>query len=866
MVVVAWAILGRVVAKAAVDLAAGNCSEALKGGIDAVTAVAPASSREPTAEEGARLLLQRAAYAATVRVIQAHPRLAPVLAAEADPREIEAALSGFAAAAPLELTAAAFTDPERWPSFPGLLDLFDRVTKAGGVDEETRPLLCRAFAAALPLTMAAEWRAQGEAYRAVNAAIERPTPFDEAERRALDWRAYRDRLIRAVDTPLRSLAPERIRRSLRDLYVPLRAAPGDPDNPEARVGPRAASRKRRILWLDAALHGWATRQDPAPRDAFLVLSGEPGAGKSSACAILAAQLAAEGRRVLLVPLARLSITGDSRVELSDHVMEELGHDALDHARRHGGEPLVLILDGLDELAKAGQGATALLGGFIGQLANEISVINRDGVRVRLLLAGRPGAASATESIVRAEDARLHVLRYVIPWAERGRFDNQELAGQDQREEWWRRFDPDQGMPESLRCNDPHIVSLTEQPLLNWLLAQILTLEGPETAAKLSNRHELYTSLFDHVLSRAHRREDGDGSNEAIDAAGRERLERMLEEVAIAAWHAGSDRAVPLPVVEARLREAGLAGELDRLSEKRDHALTALLDSFFCRGHQGTEHRVVEFTHKSFGQFLTARRLVREIEAIHQRLGSGSDSEDAVGCLSRWLKLCGPATIDRGIFDFLQEGVQAAATAERKVVAWHGTLVPLFTVCMADGMPLPAGETRGRAVERQTRNAEVGLLAMLSVIIRATGTSLPRVKLPHQADLVPTLHRLFGPPGERSIARQSLNALELTKANLLDADLRDVDLTRANLEGANLMGASLWGATLDGANLRNAALTGADLRGARLLDSNLWGANLSGTDMRGALLMGADLRRSILTDTAQKDTDFTGADLTGSFKE
>lgn len=72
---------------------------------------------------------------------------------------------------------------------------------------------------------------------------------------------------------------------------------------------------------------------------------------------------------------------------------------------------------------------------------------------------------------------------------------------------------------------------------------------------------------------------------------------MLEEVAVAAWHAGGDRVVPLKFVAERLRSQDLADDLQRIAERPDGALSALLDSFFCRAFSGAEHRVVEFTHK-----------------------------------------------------------------------------------------------------------------------------------------------------------------------------------------------------------------------------------------------------------------------------
>ena len=239
----------------------------------------------------------------------------------------------------------------------------------------------------------------------------------------------------------------------------------------------------------------------------------------------------------------------------------------------------------------------------------------------------------------------------------GWFDNEELAALDQRSDWWKRFDHSQGMPAVLKGNNVHLDSLTEQPLLNWLLAQVLMLEGAEKASTIGGVHDLYSRLFGHVLDRVHRKPEH-GATESTDIIKRADLERMLEEVAVAAWHGGGERAVPLPVVERRLEEAALGGQLARLAEKRDDALTSLLDSFFCRAHSGAEHRTVEFTHKSFGQFLTARRIAREIEAIHRRLKDGGDREDMLGCLRRWLALCGPSAIDEDLLELLRGDCRA----------------------------------------------------------------------------------------------------------------------------------------------------------------------------------------------------------------
>jgi hypothetical protein len=832
MVAVERASLARALGKVAVDLADLKFASAIKGVIDSTGAFNPDPQTPPTAAAGATLLLQRAAYAAAIRTIQAEARNAVALAAQADPQEIEAAILRATADVPLELTATAFADPEGWPALAALLTLFDGFMGACAVPNRNRPPIRRAFADALPLALAGEWRnAEREKdYQALRAALE-PTPFDPAAQRSLQWNAHRDRLVKAMDAPLRALNPEKIRCSLNDLYIPLRAAVGDPEAPERTSGER---RKRPLVWLDDALYGWATRMDHAPPDRIRVLSGEPGAGKSSACMKLAARLAAEKRRVLLVPLTRLNIARDSLAELARHLEGDLGHDPF--TSLSVSEPLVLILDGLDELAKSGQRATVLLSGFITDLGQRLSEWNRDGARVLLLLAGRPGAAGAavaTGAIGRDGETRLHVLRYRIVEHDRRHYEPQDLAERDQRSDWWTRFDPAGGMPEPLTRDDPHIDSLTEQPLLNWLLAQILTEEGPEQAATISGVHDLYTRLFDHVLDRLHRRRPGDGNTEAIDPV-RDRLEQMLEEVAVAAWHVGTDRAVPLDAVARRLDDNKLTRELERLSDNTDAALTTLLDSFFCRAHQGVEHRLVEFTHKSFGQFLVARRVVRLMPEMPNAQDVKRHQTEAA--LKEWLELCGPAVMDRATYDFLS--AQVAAEAGRRPLAvarWRDALSSLLVECLETGMPMPDGAMRSRASERLVRNAEIAMLCAVAALFRVSAEKPAAIRI-DAAILPATLHRLIGPVTDWSVARDTVHIFDLRDANLRGANLRDANLRDANLRGADLRDANLRDANLRGADLRDANLRGADLR-----DANLRGADLRDANLRDANLTRANLK-------------------------
>ncbi|CAO3372019.1 pentapeptide repeat-containing protein [Azospirillum argentinense] len=863
--------LGKVV----LSTAAGNFVDALKDVVDAGDAFTREGPGDATAEDGARLLLQRAAYNAAVCCIQRYDREAPILARQADSREMEAELERLAAKTPLELTAATFADAERWPALSVVLVAFTSRMRTCEVEEKHRAPMLATFCENFILALAAELRDRSREadYRAMLAEVTRQTPLDAAAQRVLDWRAYRARLVAAIYAPLRSLASDKIPRfSLHDLYVPLRATQGDLPAPEHRW---YSDKKLPIFWLDEELNHWIKRADP--QDSIRVLSGEPGSGKSSACAMLAAHLADQGRRVLLIPLSRLNYTGDARAELSHFLKEDLGHDALEYAKNETGPPLLLILDGLDELAKAGNEAVVLLNGFIGSLSRAWSNWNRNDLRVQLLLAGRPGAAESTNALSRGKGAHLHVLRYRIDYQRQDWFIDQALAKLDQRPHWWKRFGYEGGLPAVLERDNVHIASATEQPLLNWLVAQILALEGEERAATINSIYDLYSRLFNRVLERVNRRSDS-LALEAIDGLERDKLEWMLEEVAIAAWHNGSDRTVPIHVVEKRLTEAKLHEELDRLTGNRNYALTCLLDSFFCHAHAGKTHRAVEFTHKSFGQFLTARRIKREVAAIHDLLSENGNQRNQLACLRNWLALCGPTAMDHDLLDFLRSEMASLASPKKEtaqeVIRWGKTLRRLFNTSLQLGPPLPTGHVRAREAERQVRNAEVTLLATLHAIITVTLPEAERSTIrlepkdrTNSTLAASTLHRLLGSPVDTNIALSCLSSLDLAGANLASANLTKADLTRVNLTGANLAkadltGVNLTGADLTGTNLRDATLRYADLTDANLQDATLAGANLTQSRLMNANLTFADVTEAKLTGAWLAYAKLIGANLTG----
>ena len=240
-----------------------------------------------------------------------------------------------------------------------------------------------------------------------------------------------------------------------------------------------------------------------------------------------------------------------------------------------------------------------------------------------------------------------------------------------------------------------------------------------------------------------------------------------------------------------------------------------------------------------------------------------------------------------------------------------TCIELINHLLKHGMPIVplSGLTSFKALERQVRNAEEALLAVLyacaahAQIVSAIawpdftsfGTWMSRLAPQRADDEVRVALRCLGwldlsdqSAFSRDFYGAYLSRANLSRANLYGANLSDANLSGANLSGTNLIDANISGTNLsgtyfsytylNGANLSRTHLNDANLSGAYLSDANLRGAhlydaNLRGTDLRGANLSGANLidtdlsdanlSRADLSDANLSRADLSGADLSGA---
>jgi uncharacterized protein YjbI with pentapeptide repeats len=331
--------------------------------------------------------------------------------------------------------------------------------------------------------------------------------------------------------------------------------------------------------------------------------------------------------------------------------------------------------------------------------------------------------------------------------------------------------------------------------------------------------------------------------------------RLLEEIAVAAWH-GDGRTTTLEEIKSHTESGGASKLLNLFEEGADKGITRLLMAFYFRraGVRESGEKTFEFTHKSFGEYLTAKRIIRFLRDMHEELERHREDVDKGwderATLVRWIKLCGQSPLDEYIFKFMENEVRSAGASN--AMDWQETLCKLIGFELHYGLPMEqVGIQTFKEQTRQARNVEESLIVVLSACARVT-EKLSTIEWPTDSSFSELLSRLQSQAiTDEVFTFNHFNYLNLTKCILTARDLAEVNFYRADLSeaslgwsyigDANLKEANLRGAFLRFAFLESTDLRKADLRGTNLRNANLELASLDGANLTGAILNGADLR-------------------------
>ena len=722
-----------------------------------------------------------------------------------------------------------------------------------------------------------QWRERAADYACLKSAFD--TPFTNAGAAEQAWQSYAALLQKQVDEPMFVEAF-----SLRQVYVPLRAyyVERDAADKEARFDPRTAeaqNAKRVVVMLQDEIDAWLVANDT--KDAVRIISGGPGSGKSSFTKMLASKLAEKnGRRVLFVPLHLLRLSDDLEESVADFIRYAAPNLVNPLAPQEHTEPSLVIFDGLDELAMQGKLAVELAQQFVREVRDKVALLNVRGTRLKVLISGRELAVQSNTADFKRPHQILHVLPYFIPEDSRKEYvDTHVLLADDQRQQWWVNYGKVsghgyEGLPWEL--NRGELSEITSQPLLNYLVALSHT-RGEVDLAKESNLNVIYRDLLHAVYERGW---SGCG-HPALQGISEDKFVRWLEEIAVAAWH-GDKRTTTVEEIKAHTESSGAASLLNVFEEGADKGITRLLMAFYFRRADARESRdkTFEFTHKSFGEYLTARRVVRLLRDIHEELerhreniDKGWDEREA---LRRWIVLCGPSPLDEYLFKFIEN--EARIAGEETASNWQQTLCDLIGFEVRNGLPMELiSLSTFKEATRQARNAEEALLVTLhacalvsekvSNIAWSINSPLDSMPFGQLISRLVVQHEPFTLP----FILKHLGFLNLEGQNLMNKDFSGANLRGVNFDGAILFGIKLPRANLSGASLRKAYLSGADLRRADLSRADLSGASLDsewGVSIDRALsftFLGADLTQTNLSEANLVDAKLNGIQFNSSTK-
>ncbi len=703
---------------------------------------------------------------------------------------------------------------------------------------------------------------------------------------------YLEEVIR--QQPLESVFNEGF--TFRDIYVPLKAQPltqeGEPD------------RSRPVVILE----DWAQQflADANHKDRVMFIQAEPGRGKSTFCRIFADWVRQHEHPRWTPILIRLR---DVRLLESD--FEETLRNAVDRdfAETDRGwlndrnTRFLFLLDGFDELLLEG-GTSGGLEHFLQQVSRFQQSCARNSEKDhRVLITGRTLALQSIERSVPANFERIEILPLDADLQAQWFAKWQRLVGPEKTLAF-QQFLQDERCPD--RIHGPE--GLAQEPLLLYLLAamhrdgklQIEMFEGAEGAkAKIL----IYERSLDWVLTK----QRSDSLQWQIPDLEQEGL-RILMEAGLCVVQAGGEWA-PIAMIESRLND-------DRtkvlLAEVRQHLnanpLQNALAAFYLRSRKGKAGSV-EFAHKSFGEFLCAKRLKEALEdwtrpgrrsqfevstqrmqwKIYDLLGAPVLTPEIVEYLMALLAESSEFRPEvlfarlhevyqrwcRGEFiDALSDNLpQKKVRLLRSQLPDHDSLLGLRQVDVYSGFNVtilllklhclvPAATQSENQSENQSKNQNASL------------TFYPCEPPNTAASDKTRLLQLIG-YGEcirigafREIVGPFLSYANFSHANLNNVDLSSVDLSHANLDNANLFNtdlssANLTKATLNQADLRDAYLSNANLSNVDLVAADLTDADLSNADLFDVRLSNANLSNADLSNADLSNADLSGANLSNA---
>jgi uncharacterized protein YjbI with pentapeptide repeats len=756
-----------------------------------------------------------------------------------------------------------------------------------------------------------EWIKNLEDYKELYEILS--NPFNEKVKKETEWLRYSAWLKKQIDEPLFLEAF-----SLKQVYVKLNAyyqKIEDEENEEDELNGinRKSSKedKKVVVDLEDELDKWTKSEDM--NDYIKIICGGPGSGKSSFAKIFAAQQAENNvAKVLYIPLHHFLIDNDLIKAIGKFVKYDgfITYNPLEDLDNNSR--LLLIFDGLDELEVQGKVGTEVAQSFIRDVKDELNNINKRNLKVKAIITSRNVAIQLNQNELKKEKQIYNILEYYIEDIQYKRHTNvgfktrkyknqltkqdfidpQHLLDEDKRNTWWVKYGKVKGgcyneIPKEI--NNYRLIEITSQPLLNYLVA--LSFERNTLNFEVEDN---LNKIYEDLLVSVYNREWDEGVHNSVKDIDYKKFLRVLEEISIATWH-GNGRTTTVKEIEKYFESSNLKRIVDVFKTENSGGITRLLLAFYFRksGNSFNGENTFEFTHKSFGEYLAAKRIIRGIQIISNQIeerekdiDEGLKGWNYKDALISWFQICGPAKIDEYIFDFIKNEIQLYDTYT--VEKWQKVFINLLNYNFKLGIPFNILAERPSYFEeyRQSRNVEESLFIILNCFTTITKQSY-NLEYPTKMYLGEWLKKLQGQRinSENPLFFDSINYMNIEGCYLHGQDLYSINIHNSSAIGtqssfSNFVRSSLSkinfsnsmfngtlfknsvikdvnfkkGIFID-ANFKKALLKNVDFDKGNLLGANFQFANLYNVKFNYANLKDVDFNNSILN-----NVDFTGAKI------
>lgn len=762
----------------------------------------------------------------------------------------------------LEINSDFLKNPLKSPFSTAFIDPLIMWLERLGHTKSTATTIANRLPGYIPYALHKEWSTSHQAYEPLlNTII---SPFSEAAENESSWMLYKAKLHAKLEE---SIFGEPF--GLRQIYIPLNAFYEEKTSNSKKTGLETDTKKHVVSLIDE-LDSWLDNEN-SPLT-IRTISGGPGSGKSSFSKIYAAH-AFESKEIktIFIPLHFIDPSRDFSEEVGRYVKDEglLKYNPI--SKDNLSERLLIILDGLDELASQGQAAALTAKNFVRSVQQTVDRLNMQKCLIKVLFSGREVVVQNNETEFRLSGQVLTILPYHVSNTVKETYtDPKNLLKQNLSELWWKNYGsligkPFSGLPEDLKRSD--LEEITAQPLLNYLLA-LSYCRGKLNFNIGVNLNEIYRDLVEAIYERGY--EKG-RRHESIRSIEFQSFLLILEEIGLAAWH-GDGRTTTVSEIEFYCREGGFSDQLDAFQDGAKAGITSLLAAFFFRQH-GSRPKgdpAFVFTHKSFGEYLAARRITRAIrdiiderarrESISRTRGRGwSDQE----CLKHWAEICGPTALSPNILNFLRAEIRLMDSNECEGA--QTCLINLFNFLLQSAMPmekltpLPNFET----ALFQARNAEEALLASINACARHN-KRISDIQHPNQTAFGTWFKRIQeqrnGP--QSALVAECLSWLNLSNVCFDFADFWAADISHSTLRktrGYKIVLSSARAVKTDftQCEFQNGYFTHTNFANANFEGSILYNSDFSSCGFAAANFKGAKLEHADFKEASIEECNFDG---------